>query len=183
MKKVIISLLLIGGIFYFVGNLKEKKEAMKLEFNEDQIIIHSGKGYFLTRKTGSSISDSYLLTGGSKDFKMGVFLPVISMEKVQRLEKEYGNFRKCKSSGAFQARGNTSFLHALGSDAEIQSVLEKIGTLGVSAKNVVFEMTYETLEIIPPEDRTAEGVVNFSGPLLHFILVDDVHIIEENKKF
>lgn len=183
MKKIIILLLLVGGVFYFSGNFKEKKEAIRLEFNEDQIIIHSGKGYFTTRKTGSKISDSYLLVGGSKDFELGVSLPVISMDKVQQLEEEYGNFRKCQSSGALQSKNNVKHFLALGVNSEVQDVVEKIGMLGASYKDVVFEMTYETLKIVPPEDRTAEGVINLSGPFFNFILVDDVRIIEENKEF
>jgi len=143
------------------------------------IIPRSGKSTEI-EQNGNELS---LVAGGSTGDKFyNASLAVIPIDTAEQLARKYGNFRKCKSQGAYDAMRSVESMLLYAANHDVERTLTKINKLAVAGSNTIIQMTYMQLSIINHTIKGQETPVVITSNIPSF-LVKDVQIIEKNRNF
>ena len=178
--KLLVVLVIVIAAIYIIPRIGKSTE---IEQRGNELSITVGKYCIKAVIRGHQIKQSFLVAGGSTGEKFySESLAVIPLETANQLARKYGNFRKCKSQGAYDAMRSVKSMLLYAANRDVECELRKINRLAVAGKNTIIQMTYEQLNIINHAIKGQETPIVISSNIPSF-LVKEVQIIEKNRNF
>jgi hypothetical protein len=178
--KLLVVLVIVIAAIYIIPRSGKSTE---IEQNGNELSITVGKFQLTATIIGHQIKNSFLVAGGSTGDKFySASLGVIPIDTAEQLARKYGNFRKCKSQGAYDAMRSVESMLLYAANYDVERTLRKINKLAVAGSNTIIQMTYMQLSIINHTIKGQETPVVITSNIPSF-LVKDVKIIEKNRNF
>ena len=178
--KLLVVLVIVIAAIYFIPRSGKSTE---IEQNGNELSITVGKFQLMATIIGHPIKNSFLVAGGSTGDKFySESLGVIPIDTAEQLARKYGNFRKCKSQGTYDAMRSVESMLLYAANHDVERTLRKINKLAVAGSNTIIQMTYMQLSIINHTIKGQETPVVITSNIPSF-LVKDVQIIEKNRDF
>jgi hypothetical protein len=178
--KLLVVLVIVIAAIYIIPRCGK---STVIEQRGNELSITVGKYCITATIIGHQIQNSFLVAGGSTGEKFySESLAVIPLDTANQLARKYGDFRKCKSQGAYDAMRSVKSILLYAANHDVERTLNKINTLAVAGKNTIIQMTYEQLNIINHSIKGQETPIVISSNIPSF-LVKDVQIIEKNRNF
>lgn len=179
---LVVTVLIIAGVL-FKSHISKSTEIKR---NGNKIFITTGKHNIEASVVGPEKTESLLVFGGSGKSELDFTIPfsVIPIQTAEMLAKRYGNFFRCDSPGAPEAKRNIRSLFLYPENRNLERSLKSIDRLTIKDKNPVIKMSYVELMIIDHTfTRFGEEVkMDYRGGFIS-CLVKDIQIIQENKQF
>jgi hypothetical protein len=178
--KLLVVFVIIVAAIYFIPRIGKSTD---IDQRGNELSITVGKFCMTATIIGNQIQNSFLVAGGSTGEKFySESLAVIPLDTATQLARKYGNFRKCKSEGAYNAMRSVKSMLLYAANYNVERELKKINRLAVAGKNTIIQMTYQQLNIINHTIKGQETPIVISSNIPSF-LVKDVQIIEKNRDF
>ena len=181
-RHILVVIILIIAAIFFKSRISKSTE---IERTGNKISIISGKHKITAYVTGYEKTDSFLVFGGSGNSDLDFTTPfsVIPLHTANLLAQRYGNFFKCASPGAPEAKRNIKSLFLYPANKDVERSIKSIDKLTMNDKNPVIKMTYVELMIADHKfKRYGEEVqFNYYGDFIS-CLVKDVQLIQEDRK-
>ena len=181
MWKIIVVLVLVIAAIYIIPRSSKSTD---IEQRGRDLSIIIGKHQLTATIIGRQIRNSFLVIGGScrGDVFFTSLFPVIPLDTAERLARTYGNFFKCSSPGAYEAKRSIKSMVLYAANNDVERILKSIDKLALDRKDPVIQMTYVQLKI---NNHTVRGqeIPIILGSNMHPFLVKDVRIIEEDRNF
>ena len=180
MKRMAGCLCLIVFTLFF--HSCDDRRAVQVERRGDEVVIHSGKDTLTARTIGGKRSTTYLLVGGSGRglFPFIAHFSVIPMAKVERFEREYGDFLKCKSSGALEVEGNVGSMFLYASNENVAEVLHETDNFAMLWKHPIMKMTFVEIKIVKHTAKILGKEVKVESNFRPNFLVTHAELIHSN---
>ncbi|MDT8300422.1 MAG: hypothetical protein RQ760_02995 [Sedimentisphaerales bacterium] len=176
-------LVILGIVIAAIYIIPRSGKSTEIEQRGNELSIRVGKFQLTAAVIGDQIKNSFLVAGGSTGDKFySESLGVIPLETVNQLARKYGNFRKCKSQGAYDAMRSMKSMLLYAANHDVERTLRKINKLAVAGCNTIIQMTYVQLSIINHTIEGQDTPVVITSNIPSF-LVKDVKIIEKNRNF
>jgi len=181
MWKIIVVLVLVIAAIYIIPRSSKSTD---IEQRGRDLSITVGKHQLTATIIGRQIRNSFLVIGGScrGDVFFTSLFPVIPLDTAERLARTYGNFFKCSSPGAYEAKRSIKSMVLYAANHDVERRLKSIDKLALDRKDPVIQMTYVQLNITNHTVRGQEIPI-ILGSDMHPFLVKDVRIIEEDRNF
>ena len=178
--KLLVILVIVLAAIYFIPRSGKSTE---IEQRGNELSITVGKFRITASIIGHQIKNSFLVAGGSSGDKFySESLGLIPLETANQLARKYGNFRKCKSQGAYDAIKSVESMLLYAANHDVERTLGKINKLAVAGSNTIIQMTYVQINIINHTIKGQETPVVITSNIPSF-LVKDVQIVEKNRDF
>jgi hypothetical protein len=178
--KLIVALILVIAAIYIIPRSGKSTD---IEQRGNELSITVGKYQLTAAIIGHQIKNSFLVAGGSTGDKFySASLAVIPLDTAEQLARKYGDFRKCKSQGAYDAMRSVESMLLYAANYDVERALRKINKHAVAGNNTIIQMTYVQLSIINHTIKGQETPVVITSNIPSF-LVKDVQIIEKNRNF
>ncbi len=178
--KLLAALVLIFAAIYIIPHSGKSTD---IEQRGKELSITVGKHQLTAVIISHQIKKSFLIVGGSTgDLFFTASLAVVPLDTAERLARTYGDFRKCKSQGAFEAQRSVKSMILYAANHDAEKTLKKINKLAVAGNNTIIQITYEQLNIINHTIKGQETPIVISSNIPSF-LVKEVQIIEKNRNF
>lgn len=178
--KLLVVLVIVIAAIYIIPRSGKSTD---IEQRGNELSITVGKYQLTAAIIGHQIKNSFLVAGGSAGEKFySASLAVIPIETAEQLARKYGNFRKCKSQGAYDAMRSVKSMLLYAASHDVERTLRKINKLAVAGNNTIIQVTYVQLNIINHTIKGQETPIVTSSNMPSF-LVKDVQIIEKNRNF
>ena len=178
--KLLVVLLLVIAAIYFIPLVGKSTD---IEQRGNELSITVGKYRIMAVISGHQINQSFLVAGGSTGEKFySESLAVIPLDTANQLAQRYGDFRKCKSQGAYAAMRSVKSMLLYAGNYDVERILKKINKLAVAGNNTIIQMTYVELSIINHTIKGQETPIVISSNIPSF-LVKDVQIVEKDRNF
>ncbi|MDD4953924.1 MAG: hypothetical protein PHG40_03340 [Candidatus Omnitrophica bacterium] len=157
MKKKLLLLLLVGGLFFPTFILAETV----FDFGPEHIVAEPGPESKMT----------WLINGGSSSEKNRYIFSVLSMDQVNALNNKYGGYRNwatCSSGGSGEGQSSIATVILVTKDPLVQNKLAQVIKLALNSP--VVEVTGSKLKII--EYTYNKNKVAFSAPMVYYLISD-----------
>jgi hypothetical protein len=178
--KLLVVLVIVLAAIYIIPRSGKSTD---IEQRGNELSITVGEFQLTAAIIGHQIKNSFLVAGGSTGDKFySASLAVIPLDTAEQLARKYGNFRKCKSQGAYDAMKSVKSMLLYAANHDVERTLGKINKLAVAGSNTIIQMTYVQLSIISHTIKGQETPVVITSNIPSF-LVKDVKIIEKNRNF
>jgi hypothetical protein len=180
MWKLLVVLVLVIAAIYIIPRSGKSTD---IEQRGNELSITVGKYSLTAIIIGHQIQNSFLVAGGSTgEMFYSASLAVIPLDTANQLARKYGNFRKCKSQGAYDAMRSVKSMLLYAANHDVERELRKINKLTVAGNNTIIQMTYEQLHITNHTIKGQETPIIISSNIPSF-LVKEVQIIEKDRNF
>ena len=181
-RHILVVIILIIAAIFFKSRISKSTE---IERTGNKLLITSGKHKITASIVGYEKTDSFLVFSGSGNSDLDFTTPfsVIPLHTADLLAQRYGNFFKCASPGASEAKRNVINLFLYPMDSAVERSLKSIDKLLKDDKDPVIKMTYVELIITDHKFKRFGEEVQFDycGNFTS-CLVKDIQLIQEDKK-
>jgi len=181
-RHILVVIILIIAAIFFKSRISKSTE---IERTGNELLITSGKHKITASIISYERTDSYLVFGGSGNSDLDFTTPfsVIPLHVANLLAQRYGNFFKCASPGASEAKRNVKNLFLYPVNSDVERSLKSVDKLLKDDKYPVIKMTYVELIITDHKfKRFGEEIqFNYLGNFTS-CLVKDIQLIQEDKK-
>ena len=159
--------------------------------SETKITEESGRikilkgGYNLTAASAGAVDASYMIVGWTKTIGLPGYqdasVPCIPLERADALRKEYGDFMRCGSQGAGEAKQEVVMVDIILSSPLQKSVLMKARRSQENNLNPVIHLSGRELRI---DQAAYHGIsVSLDNQTASTVLADNVELVQENYSF
>ena len=143
MCKLLAVLVIVIAAIYIIPRSSKSTD---IEQRGKELFITVGEYSLTATIIGHQIQESFLVAGGSTgEMFYSASLAVIPLDTANQLARKYGNFRKCKSQGAYDAMKSVKSMLLYAVNHDVERELRKINKLAVAGNNTIIQMTYEQL--------------------------------------
>jgi len=180
--KLLVVLVIIIAAIYIIPRCGKSTD---IEQRGNELSITVGRHRMTAVIIGHQITNSFLVISKASrqyDLFYTTSLSGIPLNTVKQLHNRYGNFRRCGSQGAYEARKSVKSMLLYAGNHDVERKLRSIDKLTLANKDPVIKMTFVELHITNHTVRGEEIPIVFNNDLRPF-LVKDVQIIEKNRNF
>ena len=182
MRKIMAVLVLVVASICIIPRISKSTD-VKQQGNELSITV--GKHQLTATIISGEIEESFLIVGNGPcygDLYFTALLSVIPLNTAEQLARTYGDFRKCSSPGAYEAKKSVIPMILYAANRTVDRKLRSINKLNITDRNPVIQMTYMELNITnhTMKEFGEEIQVTSNGNCSSF-LVKDIQLTEKDK--
>ena len=179
-RNILIVIILIVAMIFLKSHISK---SMEIQRSGNNLSITSGRHTISASIIGGQRTESFLVFGGSKNSDLDFAFPfsVIEFNTANRLAQRYGDFFRCASPGASEAKKSIKSLFLYPENSDIERSLKSIDKLTMNDKSPVVKMTY--VELLVTDHKMIkygqESQLDYRGNFIS-CLVKEVQLIEED---
>ena len=182
MWKIMAALVLVIAAIFIIPRISKSTD---IEQQGNELSITVGKHQLTANIVTGELRESFLIIGRgprSGDLYFTALLSVIPLNTAERLARTYGDFRKCASPGASEAKRSVQPMILYAANRAVEQKLKSINKLKTDGRDPVIQMTYMELMITNHKIKgIGEEIQVTSRDTFPSFFVKDIQIIEKDQ--